>query len=114
MTYQTRRVLAGGLVVLATVLLRSEFGSVLGFFLGLSPSRWFPGYALALGLLLLVMVTAVSALKYLRPHALWPACGLLFCLPCVSCVSSEGRAAKPVHLPDLWPVTTWTHVQLCA
>jgi len=114
MTYQTRRALAGGLVVLATVLLRSEFGSVLGFFLGLSPSRWFPGYTLALGLLLLVMVTAVSALKYLRSHALWPACGLLFCLPYVSYVSPEGWGAKTVHLPSLLPVTPWIQVQLWA
>ena len=111
---QSRRAIAGALIVLATVLLRSEFRSVLGFFLGLSSSRWFPGYTLALGLLLLVIVTAVSALKYLRSHALVAACGLLFCLAYVSYVSPEGWGAKTVHLPGLLPVTPWIQVQLWA
>ena len=111
---QSRRAIAGALIVLATVLLRSEFRSVLGFFLGLSSSRWFPGYSLALGLLLLVIVTAVSALKYLRSHALVAACGLLFCLAYVSYVSPEGWGAKTVHLPGLLPVTPWIQVQLWA
>ncbi len=111
---RSRRALASGLLVLATVLLRSEFLSVLGFFLGLFSSRWFPGYSLALGLLLLVVVTAVSALKYLRSHALVAACGLLFCLAFASYVSPEGRGVKTVHLPGLLPVTPWIQAQLWA
>jgi hypothetical protein len=111
---QSRRALAGGLVVLGTALLGSEFLGVLGFFQGLLPSRWFPGYSLPLGLLLLVIVTAVSALKYLRSHALVVAYGLLFCLVYVSYASPEGRGAKTVHLPGLLPVTPWIQVQLWA
>ena len=113
---QSRRALASGLVVLGTVLLGSEFLSVLGFFPGPLPSRWFPGYSPALVFLLLVIVTVVSALKYLRSHALVAACALLFCLAYASYVSPEGRGAgaKMVHLPGLLPVTPWIQVQLWA
>jgi hypothetical protein len=111
---QSRRALAGGIVVLGTALLGSEFLSVLGFFPRLLPSRWFSGYSLALGLLLLVIVTAVSVLKYFRSRAFVAACGLLFCLAYVSYASPEGRGAQTVHLPDLLPVTPWIQAQLWA
>jgi Domain of unknown function (DUF6798) len=111
---QRRRALAGGLVVLGMALLGSEFLSVFSFFPGPLPSRWFSGYSLALGLLLLVIVTAVSARKYLRSYALVAACSLLFCLAYVSYASPEGRGVKTVHLPGLQPVTPWIQVQLWA
>jgi len=111
---QSRRALAGGLVVLAAAFLRSEVLSLPDFFLGLLSSHWFSSYGQALGLLLLVIVAAVSALKYLRSHALVAACGLLVCLAYVSYVSPEGWGRKTVHLPGRLPVTPWIQVQLWA
>jgi uncharacterized protein DUF6798 len=110
----SRRVFAGALIMLAIALLRSEFLSVLGFFPRLFSSRWFPGYSLPLALLVLIIVTAISAHKYLRSRSLFAACGLLFCLANASYFSREGWGAKTVHLPGRLAVTPWTQVQLWA
>jgi hypothetical protein len=107
-----RRLLGGGLVVLAAAFMRTELVSLVGFVLRLSSSRRFPGVALAFALLAIVM--AVSAHKYLHPRTLVAAGVLLFSLAYASFVSPEGFGPKTVHLPGRLPVTPWVEVQLWA
>jgi hypothetical protein len=111
---KSRRVVAGGLLILAVALLRSDVLAVLGVFPRLFSSRWLPGHGVALAFLLLVIVTAIVAHKYGRWHSLAAAYGLLFCLANASYFSPAGWGAKTVHLPGLSPITPWMQAQLWA
>jgi len=122
---KSRPVVAGGLLVFALALLRSDVLAILGFVPRLFSSRWLPDHGVALAFSLLVILTAIGAYKCGRLHSLLAAYTLLFCLANASYFSAiavsrpisgipEGWIVKAVHLPGLWPVTPWMQAQLWA